>query len=195
MCWRGYDASTRQAIFSEIALRGLTNVKIQEKAVNTKAYLQRFLSADCYINIATGEGFSIQPREAMALGIPAIVTDNTGQKIVCSSGLVRVVPSNIEVPAMYSFPGDFGVQYQCLTNDVAEALRDVYDNYDLYLQKGQKAREWASEYHYTRMKPLFQSLIKPKKIVFGAEDKILQDGIMITSKKLVHKYKKVKKAP
>jgi glycosyltransferase involved in cell wall biosynthesis len=191
LCWRQYDAGTRNAIFSEVVARGLTNVSIEEQPVDDAAYLQRFLSADCYVNIATGEGFSNQPREAMALGIPVIVTDNTGQKTICASGLVRAVPSDVEVPALYTFPGDFGVQYQCLTSDVAAAFRDVYSHYERYLQNAKKARQWAGQYHYTKMVPLYMSLIKPKKVVLGAEDRIVQNGIVTTSKKLVRKYKKV----
>ena len=193
LCSRLSDKPVREAILSEIAAKGLTNVEIKDQGVDEETYVQRFLKVDCYVNIATGEGFSNQPREAMALGIPTIVTDNTGQKTICSSGLVRVVPSDIEVPAEYSFPGEFGVQYQCKTQDVTEALRDVYDHYDVYLQKGPKAREWAAQYDYNRMTPLYMSLIKPKRIVLGAENTILQDGIMTTSKKLVRKYKKIMK--
>ena len=195
LCWRGYDHLAREAILAEIASRGLTNVVIEQQGVDVRTYLERFRRADCYVNIATGEGFSIQPREAMALGIPTIVSNNTGQKTICSSGLVRAVPSNIEIPAMYTFPGDFGVQYQCAVQDVAAALRDVYASYDSYLRKGGVAREWARRYHYTQMAPLYMSLIKPKRVVLGDKDAILEDGIMTKSKKLVRKYKKVMKIP
>ena len=193
LCWRDHNPEYRGEIFKEIHERGLSNITIEESPVDSRTYLQRFLEADCYVNIATGEGFSIQPREAMALGIPVIVTDNTGQKTICSSGLVRVVPSKIEIPAMYTFPGDFGLQYQCTTEDVSIALRDVYERYDEYLQKGQKAREWAGQYQCQRMAPMYMSLIRPQKVILGNEDKILEDGIMTTSKKLVRKYKKIMK--
>jgi glycosyltransferase involved in cell wall biosynthesis len=191
LCWRQYDIFTRASILSLIASKGLANVKIEEEAVDDAAYIQRFMNVDCYVNIAMGEGFSNQPREAMALGIPVIVTDNTGQKTICASGLVRAIPSDIEVPAMYTYPGDFGVQYQCKQEDAASALRDVFDHYDQYLGQSEAAREWAGQYQSFRMTPLYMSLIKPKRIVLGNEDRILSDGIMTTSKDLAHKYKRI----
>lgn len=191
LCWRQFDPATREAIIDEIASRKLKNVVLKEQGVDGGAYVQRFRQADCYVNIALGEGFSIPPREAMALGIPVIVSNNTGQKIICSSGLVRAVPSAIEVPALYTFPGDFGVQYQCSVRDVAAALRDVYDHYAAYLQRAPQAREWARQYHYTQMTSLYKSLIKPKQVVLGAENRIKDGGIVTTSPKLVKKYSKV----
>lgn len=191
LCWRSFSTKTRETLFSEIAARGLENVKIEERAVDGKTYLQRFLGVDCYVNIATGEGFSIQPREAMALGIPTIVTNNTGQKTICASGLARAVPSDIEVPAQYFFPGDFGVQYQCRIEDVVEALQDVYSQYALYLQRSEKAREWAAQYRYEQLAWMYKSLIIPKKILLGAEDRVVQDGVMTSSKALYKKYRKI----
>ena len=190
MGWRWADGEVPRGILAELAARGLTNVTIDQQAFDADAYFERFQEVDCYVNIATGEGFSIQPREAMALGIPVIVTDNTGQKTICDSGLVRVVPSPYEIRALYPFPGDFGVQYQCRTEDVEEALRDVYTNYEAYLQRGAEARAWASGYHFTNMTPLYRSLVKPVRVVLGARDEIRADGTVVTaSKALFRKYR------
>jgi glycosyltransferase involved in cell wall biosynthesis len=200
LCWRetsptSLEGDIRGPILSEISARGLSNVKIEEKKVDDKVYLQRFLKADCYVNIATAEGFSIQPREAMALGIPVIVTNNTAHKTICESGLVRAVLSNIEVPAKtgYGSTGITGVRYQCLTQDVATALRDVYDNYDVYLKNAPMAREWVRQYQYQAMAPLYRTLIKPKKVLFGTRDEIVGDEIITVNKKLIKKYKRAMK--
>ena len=188
--WRWVDGELPRSIFSEISARGLTNVTIDQRAFDAQAYFDRFQQVDCYVNIATGEGFSIQPREAMALGIPVIATDNTGQKPICNSGLVRVVPSPYAIKALYPFPGDFGSQYQCRTEDVVEALRDVYTNYETYLQKGPEARSWASQYHFTKMTPQYRSLIKPVQVMLGKMNKIGTDGTVVTtSKSLIRKYR------
>ena len=188
--WRWVDGELPKSIFAEIAARGLTNVAIDQHAFDAEAYFKRFQEVDCYVNIATGEGFSIQPREAMALGIPVIATNNTGQTTICNSGLVRVVPSLTAIPALYPFPGDFGEQYQCRTEDVEDALLDVYFNYDLYLQKGAQAREWASQYQFTNMAPLYRALVKPARVVFGGTNEISANGtVTTTSKALVQKYR------
>lgn len=187
--WRWVDGDLPRSIFEEIAARGLQNVTIDQEAFDANAYFDRFLKVDCYVNIATGEGFSIQPREAMALGIPVIVTNNLGQKTICDSGLVRAVPSTHAVPALYPFPGDFGFQYQCRTSDVVDALRDVYENYETYLQKSADARKWASQYQFTKMAPLYRALIKPTNVVLGKTNEIHADGTVVTtSKRLIRAY-------
>jgi glycosyltransferase involved in cell wall biosynthesis len=189
--WRYCDKGYREELLKEINNRGFTNICIEEEAVDDETYRKQFLNVDCYVNLATGEGFSIQPREAMALGIPVIVTNNTGQKTICGSGLVRSVPSNITKPAVYIFPGNFGLQYQCRVSDVVAAFKDVYQHYDKWLQKGSQAREWAAQYQRERMAPMYLNLIKPKRVVVGPENKILEDGIMTTSRSLARKYKKI----
>ena len=190
--WRWVDGDLPRSVFKEIADQGLKNVTVDQQAFDANAYFDRFSKVDCYVNIATGEGFSIQPREAMALGIPVIVTNNTGQKTICDSGLVRSVPSTYAIPALYPFPGDFGFQYQCRTSDVVEALRDVYDNYEAYLQKGADARKWASQYQFTKMAPLYRALIKPTRVILGKKNEIHPDGTVVTtSKKLIRTYHEV----
>ena len=188
--WRWVDGKLPKSIFAEVAARGLTNVTIDQHAFDAEAYFERFQTVDCYVNIATGEGFSIQPREAMALGIPVIATDNTAQITICNSGLVRAVPSSSPIPALYPFPGDFGEQYQCRTEDVSKALLDVYSDYEFYLQKSTQAREWASAYQFTNMTPLYRALVKPAQVVLGGTNEISANGtITTTSKALVRKYR------
>ena len=171
------------------ALRGLENVIIDERSVDFSVHFKRFLNIDCLVNISTGEGFSIQPREAMALGIPVIVSDNTAQTTLCATGLVKRVPSNILIPAHYPWPGDFGFQYDCRTCDVAAALQDVYKNYDKYLRNAALCREWASSCDLMKVAPIYLNLIKPKRVMLGDKDVLLPDGIMTTSQKLATKYK------
>lgn len=190
--WRNQNAQALEELLAEIKSSDLTNVVIERGGVNADAYLLRFLGIDCYVNLATGEGFSIQPREAMALGIPVIITDNTAQTTICSSGLVRTVPSSIEIPALYDFPGDFGVQYQCCVEDVAAAFRDVYEHYDDYLQKGAQARAWVRQYNLPETAPLYRSLIKPKRIIVGTEDRVSENGtVETTSIELADKYRRL----
>lgn len=191
LCWRYGDEGSRKEVFSEIKSRSLTNVRVEERAVNDDVYAQRFQDVDCYVSPSTGEGFSIQPRESMALGIPVIVTDNTAQSTICRSGIVKAVPSTIRIPAL-TFPKQYGEQFQCQTKDLGGALQEMYERYDEYLAKSAQAREWARQYHYQNMASLYRGLIKPKKILLGLENKILANGVVVTnSKKLVSKYKKI----
>ena len=193
--WRTcLDNGYREKIFSEIANQGLRNIHISEGPVDGQRQLSRYRKIDCLVSVASGEGFSIQPREAMALGIPVIATDNTAQATICASGLVRAVPSNIQIPAMYPWPGDFGSQYDCRTKDIAEALVDVYEHYDTYLNKAPQCREWARAYDLTATRPAYAKLINPTRVVVGKSNTLLSDGIMTTSTYLAKKYKSIFKS-
>jgi glycosyltransferase involved in cell wall biosynthesis len=193
--WRAcLDNGYREKIFAEIANQGLTNVRISEGPVDGDRLFSRYRRIDCLVSVATGEGFSIQPREAMALGIPVIATDNTAQATICASGLVRTVPSNIEIPAMYPWPGDFGFQYDCRTKDIAKALTDVYENYDTYLSKAPQCREWARAYDLAATRATYAKLIDPERVVIGKSNSLLSDGIMTTSSRLAKKYRSIFKS-
>ncbi len=85
----------------KIQTYNLTNVELIIKPYTRDEYLDFFKSLDCYVFLSKGEGFSVTPREALAGGIPCILTKNTAQITICDSGAVRVVPSNILVPALY----------------------------------------------------------------------------------------------
>jgi glycosyltransferase involved in cell wall biosynthesis len=178
-------------IREEIASLGLENVEFTDLRLDNPAYLQYFKTLDCYISPSKGEGFSIQPREAMALGIPAIVTNNTAQTTICNSGYVRVIPSNIEEPALYWWGEVCGEHYDCEVDDVADALLDVFHNYQDYLQKTVGAREWVHNYEFKNLKQRYLNLVKPKKIIFGESNEITNDYLMTNSKTLYDKYKKL----
>ena len=141
LCWRHASPDYRNAVLAEIAAKNMKNVRIEEGPIDKNTYLHRFSSIDCLVNITLGEGFSIQPREAMALGIPVIVSNNTAQTTICSSGLVEAVPATIEQAAHFPFPGSFGVQYACSVGDVVLSLRRMYKHYEDYLEFGQIAAQ------------------------------------------------------
>ena len=178
-------------LFNEVEKLGLTNVQINIKSLPKKEYLALFQTIDCYVNLAKGEGFSIQPREAMALGIPAIVTDNTAQSTLVASGLVSAVRSDNPEPATYNYGMPYGYYYLCTVDDAAKAMKEVYDNYPTYLARKEETRAFAAKYQYNKLKPLYRTLIKPEKIVLGKENRIDGDTLTTNSKALYKKYKQL----
>jgi glycosyltransferase involved in cell wall biosynthesis len=188
----GEENLVRQ-LAKEITALGLENVQFSRLCLESDAYLKNFKSIDCYVNLAKGEGFSIQPREAMVLGIPVILTNNTAQTTICESGLVYAVNSAIPEPARYPPPYDpsielYGNNFNCAVDEVANALKEVYDNYPGYLAKGAEARQWAKQYEYAHLKPLYLTLVQPKKIVMGSENKVTADSLTTNSPELYEKY-------
>ncbi len=178
-----------QSIKNELYKLGATNIEFTEMRMQPDLYLKTFQEVDCYVSLSSGEGFSIQPREAMALGIPAIITNTTGQVTICKSNLGYAVPSLNPIPAFYPlFKNYYGNFYDCHVEDVVKALRDVYENYDHYLQQREAARLWVKQYTYDRLKPIYLGLINPKKIVLGEVNKITPDCLFTDSKELCEKF-------
>lgn len=173
----------------EIQDLGATNILLTDRCYDVSEYTQNFHKIDCYVSLSQAEGFSIQPREAMALGIPCIVSDNTAQSTICKSGLVKSIPSSIKEPAYYEhFQDIFGFRYDVDFEESVRALREVYDRYDDYLSQAASLREWASYYDYEKLRPLYKSLIKPQKVVLGKENIIREDVLITTSEALYKKY-------
>ncbi|MDB6082094.1 MAG: hypothetical protein JWO53_1366 [Chlamydiia bacterium] len=171
---------------------GLKNVSITNISLGQKDYIRVLKSIDCYVSPSTGEGFSLQPREALAIGLPCIVTDNTGQSTICLSNYVRSVPSLIPIQAKYLGWSEFlGMQFNTSVDDLALALRDVYENYDSYAQKAIEAKTWVKQYEYENLLSTYKTLIDPEKVILSDRDEI-KDGILYTtSPKLKQRYEKI----
>lgn len=130
----------------------------------------------------------------MALGIPVIVANNTGQTTIFQSGLVKAVKSNVLIPADYhDYLPSAGQMFDCTIDDAAEAFLDVFHNYDQYLQLKEEARKWASQYSYSNknLTQLYETIINPKKVYIGSENVISKDTIETTSSELYKKYKRL----
>ena len=140
--------------------------------------------------------FPIGPREALALGIPCILSNNSAQKTICRSGLIRSVPSDIPAPPPTDcdWAGAFGNEAlgfysDCSLEDVKNALRDVYNYYDIYLKQAKNGPEWVSQYSLQRIKNKYLNLIKPTCVILGNKNEITDDCLMTNSEKLYNKYK------
>lgn len=166
------------------------NIEIINQELADKEYLDFLSSLNCYISVSKGEGFSIGPREAMAAGIPTIVTNNTAQATICESGCVLPIKSEIKESAYYEiFKQSIGHYYDCEVSDIRQALRQMYNNYNFYCEQAKLGRQWAARYKFENLKAKFQTLVKPKKIVLADEDKVEDGCIFTTNSSLIEKYK------
>lgn len=165
------------------------NIKLIRKRLTSQEYVTFLASLDCYVFLSKGEGFSITPREAMALGIPCILSRNTAHITICNSGLVYPVYCPLIEPAFYhSFNGQVGYQFNCRIEDVRRAMRRVYENYDHYLNQAMQERAWAAQYSYQNIKNKYVTLVKPQKVVFGHVNEIKENYIITNSLRLYKKY-------
>lgn len=205
------------ALAAKIKEYNLTNVELIVKPYDWNEYLEFFKSLDCYVFLSKGEGFSISPREALACNLPCILTKNTAQITICNSGAVRIVPSNIPVPAFYDCHYDsnytnywldccnksilkdqadllvwksphLGYQFDCTVHDARHAMRDVYENYALYYSMAQQGKEWVTQYLREYLSQKYITLVKPETIILGNENIIGDKFLMTNSKNLYEKY-------
>ncbi len=153
-------------------------------------------SLDCYVLLSKGEGFSITPREALALGVPCILTNNTAQQTICSTGFVQAVESSILEPAFYSCFGDrpVGERFGCNLNDTISAMKEVYFNYSKHKERALKGKVWVEQYLRKNLVKKYSMLISPKKIVFSDSNVITEDCLFTNSKDLYNKYINLMKA-
>ena len=188
---------SREGLFDNLSAQvktlGVSNILLTNHNYDNTEYRNNFDKIDCYVSFSQSEGFSIQPREAMALGIPCIISDNTAQSTICNSGLVKAVSCPIKEIAYYEhFQDIFGFRYNINFDESVEALKEMHSHYEHYLSQSNKLREWARFYDYEKLKPLYKSLIKPQKIILGEENSIQENALITNSKKLFEKYQAIR---
>lgn len=187
------EKEVSNAITREIVEQALLNVIFTQFSLSEEEYLDLFKTIDCYVSPSKGEGFSIQPREAMALGIPVIATDNTGQRPICASGFVKKIETPLQEIAIFPWGNSYGHYFSCADEDLVNSLEEVYENYDTYLAQGPNARMWTQSYQYENLKPWYKALIQPTQITLGQKNKLTEEGLTTTSKALYEKYLRILK--
>ncbi len=175
------------------------SIKLTVQALDENAYADFMRSLDCYVFLSKGEGFSITPREALAAGIPCVITDNTAQATICRSGFVYCVKSALKERGVYDFNGpdelkksvDIGYRFNCTVTDAARAMRKVYYEYDAALEKALHGRKWVKQYRPEALKKKYLSLLAPKKVLFGRSNNVTEKYVVTNSTKLYTKLRRL----
>lgn len=170
-----------------------SNTIVTSGEISWARYMEHMKSIDCYTLLSRGEGFSITPREALALGRPCIIANHTAHTTICNTGFVRAVePTILMAHDGESYNGEsLGFNFNCSVKDAAEAMRDVYENYDHYLKKAAHGRNWVRQYLGENLKAKYLSLLKPKKVVLGFRNEATEDYLVTDSVELYNKYKEI----
>jgi glycosyltransferase involved in cell wall biosynthesis len=82
---------------------------------------------DVFVSLSQGETYNVPLRDALAAGIPCVISDIPGHHDLVGRYGVVAVPAGIPVPASYPERGGIvcGIQYQCTHADALPALRGV----------------------------------------------------------------------
>lgn len=132
------------------------NIEICSEILTEDQYVDFIASSDAYVLLSTGEGFSNTPREAMAAGVPIIISDNTAHTTIVKAGYGIAVPCPNEIDAWYEaffISRVVGKQFDCNQLDVEKALVQMVKEYDLFLNQTEQAREWVKRYRWSALKP------------------------------------------
>ena len=95
--------------------------------ISAEAEVALYASAHCYIQRSRGEGFGLQPLQAMAQGCPTILTDAHGHKAFSHLGMGL---STTMADAAYFVHGPSGQWWEPDFDELCEYMAEVYLNYD-----------------------------------------------------------------
>lgn len=106
-----------------------------------------YANAHCYLQPSRGEGFGLQPLQAIAQGCPTILTDAHGQAGFAHLG----IPIGWEpCQSDYFIFGDAGDWWEPNFDELCDRMLDVYENYEGYtgcaaLASAVALRDWTWE--------------------------------------------------
>lgn len=95
--------------------------------LSDKAEQDLYGAAHCYLQPSRGEGWGLQPLQAIAQGIPTILTDAHGQHEFAHLGYPI---SAVDAKAEYFIYGDAGSWWEPSLDELCDQMRWVYDNYE-----------------------------------------------------------------
>jgi glycosyltransferase involved in cell wall biosynthesis len=144
---------------------GLTNVRLSHGHLSTAEKNSLIRSCDVFVNSSRGEGYSIGPREALALGKPLVLSDVGGHADVAGVPGVFLVPPVLRVPGRYTEIDNlvFGEQRIVDIDALGEAMQQAltYVRSGESLRTAQERRAHAAHFTFTRLSTSHAELINP----------------------------------
>ena len=121
------------------------NITVEIGDFTAEQMSEWYSKLNAYIFPSGGEGWSFTPRESLYLGVPTVITDiNVHQELLPYCCVI----SNDQKKelAYYEFCQAFhGYQNQYSIENILNALNDLFNNYDKYLDLAQSGSVWISD--------------------------------------------------
>ena len=137
---------TQSGTLGHIEFADVKNLKIIDRTATREEMQKLYQDADCFLFPSRGEGFGLPPLEAMATGLPTILSDNTGMSDFCDERYNFPVhcPRQDMRPAV-RFPrswGNVGNWYEPSFTHLKERMLYVFEHQDEAKKIGKDASEW-----------------------------------------------------
>lgn len=98
--------------------------------------------AHCYLQPSRGEGWGLQPLQAMATGMPTILTNAHGHAEFAEYGIPI---GHTMSKSDYFIYGDAGDWWEPNLDELCDAMWDVYRNYPTHLERAKKNAHFIGE--------------------------------------------------
>lgn len=130
-------------------------------AIEDEALAELYVASDVLVNPSFAEGFGLSIIEAMACGTPVIATNYSSMpELVKGHGwLVETVPRDVweDVPVWIPLLARYPVPN---LNSLLQCMTDAYENPEKRKAYGKASREFALNYDWGKLIPLWNKLIK-----------------------------------
>lgn len=158
-------ADTVDQLRLQVQAMGVGNVTISTGNLSAEEKTALIESFDVFANFSRGEGYSIGPREALALGKVLALSDVGGHSDLAGVPGVFLAPARLRLPARYVEIDNrvFGEQRGVLVGDAAKALEAALAFVEAGSDKdGRVARRaYAGSLSFSRMSTTIAELLEP----------------------------------
>jgi glycosyltransferase involved in cell wall biosynthesis len=141
----------------------ITNIKLSHSDLSDADCTELLDSFDVFVNCSRGEGYSIGPRQALALGKPLVLSAVGGHLELSGTPGVFLIPAEISVPARYREIDNrvFGTQKVSTLADVKQALDKALDYVVSGKADGSMAarRSRAADFSYTKLSTSYAEIL------------------------------------
>ena len=127
-----------------------TRVKIIDDLADFDTLLEFYRQLDCFLFPSRAEGSGMPPREAMATGLPVIMTNWSGLQEICNPAYnYSLTPVAIDLPDYRE--NQPGFQARIDIQELMYYMRYVYEHWEDSMAKGKLASAWMhKEWNWTK---------------------------------------------
>ena len=157
--------------------RGDGAIEMISGRISQEEEVELYASAHCYLGPSRGEGFGLQPLQAIAQGCPTILTDAHGHKAFSHLGWPLTTTDS---PSDYFIYGDSGMWWEPSLDDLIDHMRWIYHHYDDASQQAERSSRVAlNTFTWERTTDLFLDAIGRENMgpYEGPEEWIIPDQL------------------